>query len=142
MTATGREAWRRAEVATGFAGSAACKIPFDVRKECQGARQRELINNQEYSVLFSSKCFININESSRAVGEVFKPHSVFTDKEMKALAEGQGFQKQKLLLRAPLAARHQNSRGTDCTFAIVVNGTPISSAKVGLNLQAESNNSC
>lgn len=82
---------RRAEVATGFAGSAACKIPFDMRKECKGARQRELINNQEYSVLFSSKRFININEPSRAAGEVFKPHSVFIDKEMKALAEGQVF---------------------------------------------------
>lgn len=91
--ATGREAWRRAEVVTGFAGSAACKIPFDMRKECKGARQRELINNQEYSVLFSSKRFININEPSRAAGEVFKPHSVFIDKEMKALAEGQSFQK-------------------------------------------------
>lgn len=84
-------------------------------------------------MLFYPKCFVSINEASWAVGEVFKLNTIFTDKEMKALAWVQSFQKQKLLLRALLNAQHQNSKGIVFTVAIIVNYILITSAKLGLN---------
>jgi len=61
---------------------------------------------------------------------------------MKALAEVQSFQKQKLLLRAPLDPQHQNSKGIDFTAAVVVNYTcfvhcAVTSAKISPNLRTQ-----
>lgn len=88
-------------------------------------------------MLFNSKGFININEPSWAVGEVFKPYAIFTDKEMKALAQVQSFQKQKLLLRALLDAQHQPSKGIDFTVAINVHYMLFISAKLDLNMHTQ-----
>lgn len=86
---------------------------------------------------FQSKGFININEPSWAVGQVFKPYSVFTDKEIKALAQVQSFQKQKLLLRALLDTQHQTSEGIDFTIVINVDYTLFTSAKLDLNMHTQ-----
>lgn len=86
---------------------------------------------------FPSKGFKNINEPSWTVGQVFKPYSVFTDKEMKALAQVQNFQKQKLLLRVLLDTQHQTSEGIDFTIVINVDYTLFISAKLGWNMHTQ-----
>lgn len=88
-------------------------------------------------MFLNSKGFININESSWAVGQVFKPYSIFTDKEMKALAQVQSFQKQKLLLRALLDAQHQAFEGIDFIVVINVNYILFTSAKLGLKMHTQ-----
>lgn len=88
-------------------------------------------------MLFNSKGFTNINELSWAVEQVFKPYSIFTDKEMKALAQVQSFQKQKLLLRALLDTQHQTSERIDFPVIINVNYMLFTSAKLGLNMYTQ-----
>lgn len=56
---------------------------------------------------------------------------------MKALAQVQSFQKQKLLLRALLDAQHQTFEGIDFTVVINVNYMLFTSAKLGPKMHTQ-----